>query len=86
MKSQIGIGSECADAITDYQAIQDKNNAETVVPNAETDGNPFYNSSDADYVLAFSALRFSSLLSSLRQKKLASVEVRLMQVAITSLL
>jgi len=39
------IGNECADVIANYQAIQDKNNAETVVPNAETEGDPFYNSS-----------------------------------------
>jgi len=46
VKSYIGIiGNECADAIANYQVKQDKNNAETVVPNAEADGNPFYNSS-----------------------------------------
>ena len=43
VKSHMGIiGNECA--IANYQAIQDKSNAETEVPNAETDGNPLYNS------------------------------------------
>ena len=44
-KSPIGIFRiECTNAIANYQAMQDKNYAATVVPNAEAGGNPFYKS------------------------------------------
>jgi len=39
------IENECADAIANYQAKQDKSNAGIVVLIAEADSNPFYNSS-----------------------------------------